>query len=274
MIETISPIDQFVKPLFVGNSIPIIAIDNMPVMFEDEGQEEMGDSAPHSTNTEILDCGIRAHLEEQPVYQVYTNLNVHYHPIRLAAYFSPDVMIVAPFERLPDEISSYRIGEDGPAPVLAGEVLSRRTAQQGDLTMKPEVYSECKVAEYLLVDPSGKFLPQRLLIRRLQPDGSWLDSQDTDGGVTSALGFRIVIEDDGRVRVINAATGHRYARPHEAESTVRKAEEDKRQAEEARRQAEEARRQAEERERLTLQRIKEIEAELARLKNASPKQGD
>ena len=43
-------------PYLVGG-IPVIAIET-PVIFEDEGQEEMGDSAPHSTTIGILLYGI------------------------------------------------------------------------------------------------------------------------------------------------------------------------------------------------------------------------
>jgi hypothetical protein len=128
---------------------------------------------------------------------------------------------------------------------LTIEVLSRRTAQQGDLTQKPQIYADCGVSEYALVDPTGQYLGQRLLMRRRQTDGTWLDSQDADGGVTSALGFRIVFDDDGQVRVTNAATGQRYARPHEAQSEY------------------DARRAAE-------RRASELEAEIVRLRALLP----
>ncbi|HEY7423021.1 MAG TPA: hypothetical protein VH682_02150, partial [Gemmataceae bacterium] len=64
----------------------------------------------------------------------------------------------------------------------------------------------------------GEMLEQRLLLLRRQRDGLWRDEQDADGGITSRLGFRIVIEDDGQLRIINAQTGKRYARPDEAQA--------------------------------------------------------
>ncbi len=33
---------------------------------------------------------------------------------------------------------------------------------------------------------------------------TWQDEQDADGGITSRLGFRVVIENDGQLRVIDA----------------------------------------------------------------------
>jgi hypothetical protein len=193
-------------------------------------------------------------------------MNVYYHRIDRWAYISPDVMVVEPFEPLLPTQRSYRIGKDGPAPLVNIEVLSRRSFQQQDLHNKPDILSYLQVPEYILVDVTGEFLEQRLLLKRLLADGAWIDEQDADGGVTSRLGFRIVIDTDGQVRVLDAKTGHRYARPAEAEAEAearRLAEEAHRQAEQAHRQEAEARRHAEERLRL-------LEAEIARLRGTPP----
>lgn len=131
-------------------------------------------------------------------------------------------MIVSPFEPLPENQVSYTIGRDGPPPLATIETLSLRTAQQRDLDEKITICARLGVAEYILVDPSSQYLPQRLLLKRLQPDGTYRDEQDADGGITSNLGFRIVIESDGKVRVIHAATGWRYPRPDEAMAEARR----------------------------------------------------
>jgi hypothetical protein len=227
--------------------MPVIAID-MPVMYEDEGQEEMGETEVHSKSTAILRYGVEAHLASQPKYRVFSDLNCYYHPIKRWAYFSADVMVVAPLEPLPDEVRSYRINDVNPAPVVTMEVLSQRSFQQEDLTRKPEIYADLKIPEYILVDVTGKFLPQCLLLKRLLADGTWKDKQDADGGITSRLGFRIIIDSDGQVRVVNAKTGKSYVRPEEAQAAT-----DAWEAEaEARRQAEE--------------RARQLEAELQRLR--------
>jgi Uma2 family endonuclease len=152
-----------------------------------------------------------------PQYRVYTNLNVYYHPTDPRPYVSPDAFAVKPAKDLGEDVTSYRIGPDGPAPSLIAEVLSQRSFQQRDLTDKVTLYALLKVAEYILVDPIGRFLPQRLLLKRLQPDGSWLDEQDEDSGVTSQFGFRLVFDTDGKLRVLNAATRAAYPRPQELE---------------------------------------------------------
>jgi Uma2 family endonuclease len=236
--------------------VPIIAID-MPVMYEDEGQDEMGETSFHELTIKILSMCLANHLKKQALIQVFSNLNVYYHLIDRWAYFSPDVMVVRPFRPLEGEVTSYRIGEDGPAPVLVIEVLSRRSAQQQDLTNKPILYAQHGIAEYMLVNVTGEFLPQRLWLKRLLPDQTWVEGQDADGGVTSQLGFRVVLEGDGQVRVVDTATGHRYVRPDEAEERI--------QAEaEARRQAQEARLYAEARVRELEERLREVEEKPAK----------
>jgi Uma2 family endonuclease len=189
-------------------------------MYEDEGQEQMGDTEIHTITLAILDAGLKAFLAGRPDHRVFSSLNVYYHRIDHWAYVSPDVMVVSRTKELPGAVTSYRVGEDGPAPTLAIEVLSRRSFQRQDLTNKPIIYANLGVREYILADPTGEFLPQKLLIKHLQSDRTWIEAQDGDGGVTSGLGFRVVIEPDGHVRVVDSKTGKRYVRPAEAQAEL------------------------------------------------------
>jgi hypothetical protein len=251
----------------------------------------LGESNPHVLSDEVLHVCLTAHFANRPEYQVFSNMNLYYqdpeHPeVSPMPYVSPDTMVVTPFQRLPENISSYQIGREGPAPMLVAEVLSERSRQQRDLHEKVILYAGLGIAEYILVDVSGRFLPERLLLKRLRADGTMEDVRDPDGGVTSQLGFRLIIDTDGRIRVIDTATGHKYIRPLEAEASVRAAAEARQQAEErlraetqARSQAEaELRRQAEERVRAEAEarrqaeeRIRALEAELARLRSQQEK---
>jgi Uma2 family endonuclease len=236
-----------------------LSADDMPLLYEDEEEGEMGEVNIHVLTEEIARNGLKAHLGPQRRYRVFSNMNLYYHPKDPKAYMSPDTMLVEPFRELGEDVRSYRIGVDGPAPKLTLEVLSARTAQQRDLDEKVIAYAKLGVEEYILVDVTGVYLPQRLLLKRLQPDGTWKDEQDPDGGITSQLGFQLIIDHDGQLRMLNAATGEPYPRPNEAQAEARA----RRQAE-ARLQAEaEARRQAEERNRL-------LEAELRRLRGTAP----
>ena len=211
---------------------------DVPILYEDDGQEEMGDSDVHTRTGDILFYGLQAHLVARAEYRVFWNLELNYHKNASRAYISPDIMIVTPRRPLPDNLGSYRIGPDGPAPVLVMEVLSERTFQQGDLKDKPLIYAKLRIPEYVLVDVTGRYLSSRLRLKRLRRSGSWADEQDRDGGVTSRLGFRLVIEPDGQVRVIDMTTGKPYARPAEAQAL--------------------------------LDRVQALEAELARLRRVAP----
>jgi Uma2 family endonuclease len=219
-----------------------VAPDGLPTLFEDEGQDEMGETSRHRAANDIFFYGVQAHLAGRPEFTVLSNMNLYYRPRPNKSHVSPDVMVVRPPERLPRNLQSYRLGPKRPVPILTAEVLSLRSYQQQDLSNKPVLYRRLGVAEYVLIDTTGKLLPERLLIRRATGQDDWVECRDQDGGISSDLGFRVVIEPDGELRVLDAATGHRYLRPDEANAALTDAE----------------------------RRIRELEAELARLKSGKP----
>jgi Uma2 family endonuclease len=244
-----------VPPFDVRDDVWSFAGMPMPIMYEDDGQEDMGDANLHTTADHVLTTGIKAHLRPNPRVQVFTNLNCYYIADDGQAYISPDLMVVEPFARLPEELTSYHVGIHGPAPLLALEILSPRSGQQRDLSDKPVIYGQLRVPEYILADLSGNYLPERLQLRRRKKNGAWQTLRLRDNGVTSRLGFRIIIDADGGFRVLNAKTGERYLRPDEAQEAERA-----RQSEERARQIEaRARRAAEE-------EVRRLKAELARLR--------
>ena len=59
-------------------------------------------------------------------------------------------------------------------------------------------------------------MPKLLELRKLQTNGKWSVKRDSDGGVTSNLGFRIRRMADGQVRLFDVHTGNSYPRPDEA----------------------------------------------------------
>lgn len=224
--------------------------DDWPILYEDDKEADLGESNIHVDSDEILHICLKAHLASRPEYRVFSNMNLYYQEVESQAvsplpYVSPDTMVVKPFRPLGKKVRSYQIGRDGPSPLLTVEVLSERSYEQRDLDEKVILYAKLGVAEYILVDVTGQLLPQRLLLKRFQADGSWKDEQDADGGVTSQLGFRLIIDNDGRLRMLDAVTGKPYARPDEAQAEA------------------EARRQAEE-------RIRALEAEVRRLRGTTP----
>jgi Uma2 family endonuclease len=236
-------------------------VDDIPILYEDEGQEEMGEANIHVLTDEILHICLRVHIAQcHPDCQVFSNMNLYYrdgppHPrTGSLPYVSPDNMIVKPYQLLLESVRSYTIGKHGSAPLATAEVLSARSAQQRDLQEKLVVYARLGVKEYIIVDETGEYYADHLVLKRLKKDGTYKDERDADGGVTSKLGFRLVFEPDG-LRVINSETGIRYARPMEAEMEAR-----------ARRLAEERLRLEQEAQQETVAKLKKAEEEIAALK--------
>ncbi len=248
MKNTVSPMLRPTAPW------PVL-LDNIPILYEDEELGDMGQTNPHTLTDEIFHTCVSAHLKaRRPELQAFANMNCYYlegpphSRTGSLPYISPDLMVVHPFHPLPKETTSYTIGKHGPQPLLAGEILSERTAQERDLDEKLIIYAKLGIGEYILVDPTGQHLPQKLLLKRLLPDRTWKDEQDADGGVTSVLGFRLMWDEQGDLSVVDVITGRPYIRPAEAEEEAearRGAEEQARQEAGARRQAEAAQHQAE-----------------------------
>jgi hypothetical protein len=202
------------------NADALVVPTHTPVVYDDDDQFD-DDALPPYTTGEILCFGIAAHLARRKELRTLAHVGLQ-DAVESAAVTEPDAMVVRPDAHLPDDLRTYRVGEHGPAPLLAIEVLSAPTLGHIDLAAQSRVYAQFEVAEHVLVDLAGVFMPERtrLLLRRLGGDGNWHDERDHDGGVTSALGFRIVIEEDGQVRIIDRSTGHRYLRPGEADQRL------------------------------------------------------
>jgi len=246
-----------------------ISPSGIPIIYEDEDEEDMGEASYHYWAGHIAFTCLTAFLKETwPDLKVFNNLNCYYAreprdpKSRSLPCFSADLMIVRPSSPTPWDFDSYTIGQEGPAPEVVVEVMSAKTAGTRDLGAKLIICSKLGIKEYILVDPTGQFLAERLLLKQLQAEGDWKNLANEDGSVTSELGFRLVIDENGELAVFHARTGKRYVRPQEAEAQA-----------DARRMAEEALGQAEARalaeteaRRLAQARIQALEEELKKLR--------
>lgn len=194
--------------------------NGLPMMYGDEDYEALGDSDTHVTVHGIFHLGLKAHLKKTR-YRVFADLTLFRDPRLYPRFASPDIMVFDSLTDWDDQEIGYSYPHNGPPPILVGEVLSARSAAQGDLTSKFEMYAQLGIPEYLVVDPSGQWLAQRLLRIRFSGDGTHQLDQDADGGLTSALGFRLILDTDGQLRVVDAVTGFPYRRPEEAEEEAR-----------------------------------------------------
>lgn len=99
---------------------------------------------------------------------------------------------------------SIIVAADGP-PALVLEIASPSTARARDLAAdtlrgKPVAYAALGIAEYLVFDPVGDYVPARLWARKLGPDGYEPWEPGDDGRWHSALGISFV-PDDAFLRV-------------------------------------------------------------------------
>ena len=113
-------------------------------------EDLMGESNPHLDLVTYLVTLLRYLFRDQPC-AVYGNLNFyqtrnpHEYPL------VPDVAVIKGAAYDPFA-TSWKVGQDGPAPQVVFELLSEGTWQR-DLTEKPEAYARMGVQEYFAYDP-------------------------------------------------------------------------------------------------------------------------
>src|SRR5579884_702116 len=125
-------------PALAGKSLQarLARFQEMPILFEDDPELDMGEADWHALAEHILRYGIAAHLANKPQFRVFSNINFYYQPRFSSVYISPDVMVVQPKRPRAASPSSYRLRRDGPAPEFVAEILSERTAEESDLGLK------------------------------------------------------------------------------------------------------------------------------------------
>jgi Uma2 family endonuclease len=169
---------------------------------------------------------------------------------------SPDISVFADLDQQPpSSIGTFRLAPSGGHCLLVIELVSPDT-RTNDVDRKPDEYHQAGVPLYVIVDQKGEEGPRQLLAYRHTPEGYVLEELDEYGRVLlEPLGLRLGLKDN-RVVCFDAQTGDElgdYTQEHEA-----------RQAAEQDRQREAQARQAAE------QRLREVEAELRRLRGEAP----
>jgi Uma2 family endonuclease len=133
-------------------------------------EDLMGESAPHLALIVYLMSLLRRLFSEQPC-AVYGNLNFYQTLDPHEPPLVPDVAVIKGVPHDPD-VSSWKVGQDGPPPQVVFELLSKRTWER-DLVEKPVDYGRMGVQEYFAYDPHKLPLApqtaQRLFGWRLDP---------------------------------------------------------------------------------------------------------
>jgi Uma2 family endonuclease len=250
-----------VSPLLpVPREIEYPASDGEPMAETDIHRDEMADA---------IDTLKDRYAGAEDVY-VAGNLFIYYEEGNPAARFAPDVFVVRGVPKRKRRI--YKLWEENQPPAFVLEVTSRGTRRE-DKGFKKELCAELRVNEYFLFDPEGDYLKPPLQGFRLVQGRYELIPPASDKGVLSeVLGLLFTIE-EGRLRLIDPATGARLLRPEEARRAAREADaRAQREVKRAQREAKRAQREAK-RALAAEARAATAEAELVRLRALLDKRG-
>jgi Uma2 family endonuclease len=225
-----------------------------PFHYPETDGKPMAETDVHIDVLIYLREALRDHFRDDPRVYVAGNMLFYYEEGNPAACVAPDVFVVQGVAK--GERRTYRLWEEVQSPAVVIEITSRGTRLE-DLGTKRALYAMLGVREYFLYDPLGEYLQPPLQGYRLQEGEYQRMPPGGEGKLASReLGLELRVE-EGRLRLVNPATGARLLTPAEARAAWR-AEAAARQAEAAARQAEaDARRVAE-------AEVERLRAELAR----------
>jgi Uma2 family endonuclease len=215
--------------------------------YPDTDGEPMAESDFQRKPLTYLVEALDLHFQTQPEVYVSGNLLIYYQSGNSKASVAPDVFIVFGVPKRPRRI--YQTWVEGKAPQVIIEITSHTTKTK-DEKDKPLLYQRLGVAEYFQYDPTGDYLRPALRGRSLNELQQYqeMSSETLTAGTLSLtstlLGLDLHLH-QGQLRLFNPLNGDYLLTYAEAESARRTAEA----------QVQEA--QA---------KIKQLEAELARLR--------
>jgi Uma2 family endonuclease len=215
--------------------------------YPDTDGEPMAESDFQRKPLTYLVEALDLHFQTQPEVYVSGNLLIYYQPGNPKASVAPDVFIVFGVQKRPRRI--YQTWVEGKAPQVIIEITSHTTKTK-DEKDKPLLYQRLGVTEYFQYDPTGDYLRPALRGRRLNELQQYQEmSIETLTNGTLSLTSPLLGLDlhlyQGQLRLFNPLNGDYLLTYAEAECARRTAEA----------QVQEA--QA---------KIKQLEAELARLR--------
>ncbi len=191
------------------------------VEYPESDGEPMAETDLHRDEMAALIVTLQDRYRDAPDVYVAGNLFVYYAEDDPDARFAPDVFVVFGVPKRQRRI--YRLWEEKRAPAVVIEVTSRKTWLE-DAGNKKILCARLGVAEYFTHDPAGEYLSPPLQGFRLEGSDYRPIPPDVDGALVSeALGLKLQLE-NGRLRLIDPASGVRLLRPEEAMQAHREAE--------------------------------------------------
>jgi Uma2 family endonuclease len=198
----------------------------------------------------MIDCieGLRLRYAGTPDVWVGGNLFLCYEQGNPKAKVAPDVLLAKGISKW--DRPNYLLWQET-VPSLVMEITSRKT-RRDDQGKKKTLYERLGIEEYVLFDPYGEYLKPSLQEYRLVRGRYQPAPLAEDGSLLSrTTGLRLQREGQ-RLRLVDLATGERVLWPEELDAAHRREAADRRRAE---KRAEEAQ-----------ERVRALEAELARLR--------
>lgn len=179
---------------------------------------------------------------DQNVY-VASDLLLYYQENVPARYVVPDVFVVRDCD--PSMRRVYKTWADGGPPDCVIEVTSKSTRREDEI-FKPTTYRQIGVRESFMYDPTADYLDPPLQGLRLDDDGRYNPIPSPDGSLDCVtLDVRFSLDDRDLV-IVDRDTGEPQLMREDAEAKLREQEQRRREAAE--------------------DRIRELEAELRRLR--------
>jgi Uma2 family endonuclease len=192
-----------------------------PIYYPESDGKPMGETDVHIDALIYLREALRDYFRDDPQVYVAGNMLLYYEEGNPAACVAPDIFVVRGVAK--GERRTYRLWEEGQPPCVVFEITSRGSRLE-DLGTKRAVYAMLRVQEYFLYDPLGEYLRPPLQGYRLQEGEYQRIPAEGEGGFTSqALGLELRVQ-EGRLRLVNLATGEPLLTPAEAQVARRAAE--------------------------------------------------
>jgi Uma2 family endonuclease len=195
-----------------------ISTTQKPIHYPETDGKPMAETDVHIDVLIYLREALRDHFRDDPRVYVAGNMLLYYEEGNPAACVAPDVFVVQGVAK--GERRTYRLWEEGQPPTVVFEITSRGTRLE-DLGTKRALYAMLTVREYFLYDPLGEYLQPPLQGYRLQ-EGEYQRMPPASQGelASQELGLELRVE-EGRLRLVNPATGARLPTPAEVQAAWR-----------------------------------------------------
>lgn len=187
---------------------------------------------------------LKRYYRGQKVY-VTGDLLLYYEQGNNKKFLVPDLFVVKGIEQKNRRI--YKLWTPGIAPCVAIETTSRKTKSK-DTRVKPKLFAHIGISEYFLIDPTSDYLDPPLQGYRMTSEGYRQLVDDGQGLISEQLQLRLV-EEEGVLQFYRLDNGQRLLTAEEEKELLEQSMTTTRLERDS-----------------ALERVRELEAELKRLR--------